>query len=221
MISRRMTTVLAAGVLPLALAACGSGRSPHTYEQRPTVDAAEASMGDLQLRNVTIQPPRAGQETFEVGGEATATLSVVNMGEAPDRLVSVTTDVATTVELLAADKVIVPRVDIPPLGAVGSSDCSILLGGLTRALRPGQHVEMTFEFTRSGRRELLVPVGTYLSPVPRPDHDIFHIEEGGGGAEDGGGGHESGGAEHSSDGGGEGGAQTGGEETGAEGLSEG
>ena len=58
--SRRFATVLAAGLLPLALTACGSSQTPNTYEERPTVDAANASMGDLEVRNLHIEPPVGG-----------------------------------------------------------------------------------------------------------------------------------------------------------------
>lgn len=183
MTSRRLATAVAACVLPLALTACGSGRSPHTYEERPTVDAAQASVGDLQLRNVTIAPPAAGEGELAVGGEATATMAVVNTGEGSDRLTGVSTADASSVDLVGPDGAVVPKVDIAGLGALGASDFSMKLRGLTRAIRPGEHVEMTFTFVRGGRKTLLVPVGTYLSPEPRPSENPFEEPEGGEAAE--------------------------------------
>ena len=179
--SRRLPAVLVAVLLPLALTACGSSRTPHTYEERPTVDAAQASFGDLALRNVTITAPE--EDELATGDSATVTATIVNEGEAPDRLVSVSTEAATSVELVDGEGATAERIDLPGLRAVGESDFAVRLVGLTQALRPGQHVELTFTFTRAGRQTLLVPVETYLSPVPRPTYDVFHIPEGGAEAE--------------------------------------
>jgi copper(I)-binding protein len=175
--TRRLAPVLAL-CLPLALTACGSGRSPHTYQERPTVDAAQASVGDLQLRNVTIAAPEPGETELAVGGEATATMAVVNTGEGSDRLTGVSTADATSVDILDADGQVVPKVDVAGLGALGSTDFSLALRGLTRAIRPGEHVEMTFTFVRGGRKTVLVPVAAYRSPAPRPSQNPFEEPEG-------------------------------------------
>ena len=164
-------------VLTLALSGCGSNRTPQTYEERPTVDAAQASLGDLELRNVTIKAPTGAEHA--VGDDATATLSIVNMGEAPDRLVGATTAAATSVELLDDAGSVQDRLDIPPLGAVGSGDFSLRLKGLTKALRAGQHLELSLAFTRAGRQTLSVPVAVYTEPAPRPSQNPFEEREGG------------------------------------------
>jgi copper(I)-binding protein len=174
-----VTVLAATALLPLTLTACGSNRSPQTYEERPTVDAAQASMGDLELRNITVKPPRG--EEYAVGEEATATLSIVNMGEAGDRLIGATSSAATSVELVDDTGAVQDRLEIPPLGAVGSGDFSLRLKGLTKAIRPGQHLELSLAFTRAGRRTLSVPVAVYAEPAPRPSTNPF--EEGEEGAE--------------------------------------
>jgi copper(I)-binding protein len=176
--SRRLVTLLAAGLLPLALTACGSGKSPETYLERPTVDAARASMGDLAVRNVKVAPPVGDAAELAVGEDATVTMSIVNVGEAPDRLTGVSTDAATTVELLDKSGTAVDRVDIPGLGAVNGNDFTVRLGGLTQALRPGQHIPLTISFVRAGRRTLDVPVAVYTSPAPRPTYNVFEVPEG-------------------------------------------
>jgi len=178
--SRRLVPLLAAGLLPLALTACGAGRSPDTYEQRPTVDAAQASMGDLQVRNVHVLAPTGDAAELAVGEDATVTMSIVDVGEAPDQLTEVASDAATTVQLLDKAGDPTDQVRIPGLGAVGEQDFSVRLGGLTRALRPGQQVPLTLTFTRAGRKTLSVPVMVYSSPVPRPTENVFEVPEGAG-----------------------------------------
>ncbi|MCA1711051.1 MAG: copper chaperone PCu(A)C [Actinobacteria bacterium] len=177
MTSRRLATALALCV-PLALTACGSGRSPETYVERPTVDAARASVGDLQLRNVRVDAPAAGEGELAVGGDATASMAIVNTGEGSDRLTAVSTADATSVDLAGPDGTAVTKVDIPGLGAIGSSDFTMTLRGLTRAIRPGEHVELTFSFVRGGRTTLLVPVGTFRSPAAQPSENPFEETEG-------------------------------------------
>lgn len=175
--SRRIATVLAAALLPLALTACGSGRDPETYNERATVDAAKASLGDLEVRNLHITAPEGDAPELAVGEDATLTFAVVNLGEAPDRLVGVSTDVASTIEVRGADGQPTGQVDVPPLGVAAEDDFSVTLKGLTQALRPGLHAEVTLTFVRAGRKTLTVPVETYSDPVPRPTHDVFEEHE--------------------------------------------
>jgi copper(I)-binding protein len=175
--ARRFVTLLAAGLLPLALTACGSNRSPETYQERPTVDAARASMGDLEVRNVHVDPPTGDASELAVGEDATVTMSIVNLGEAGDRLVEVTTDAATSVEVLDESGDPTDRVDIPGKASVSDQDFSVRLGGLTRALRPGEHISLTISFIRAGRETLTVPVAVFTSPAPRPTHDVFEHPE--------------------------------------------
>jgi copper(I)-binding protein len=171
--SRRLATVLAAVVLPLALTACGSGRSPHTYEERPTVDAAQASLGSLQLRNISIAPPAGGEKDLAVGGTARATMAIINTGSAADQLTSVSSPVATFVAVLGKDLAATPSLEVPKFGMLTSSDFSLELRGLTQAIRPGQSVEMTFTFAQGGVKTLLVPVAVYASPEATPSVDPF------------------------------------------------
>ena len=121
--ARRFVTLLAAGLLPLALTACGSNRSPETYQERPTADAA------------------------------------------------------TSVEVLDKSGDPTDRVDIPGQASVSDQDFSVRLAGLTRALRPGEHIPLTISFIRAGRETLTVPVAVFTSPAPRPTHDVFEHPE--------------------------------------------
>ncbi|MEO6204203.1 MAG: copper chaperone PCu(A)C [Mycobacteriales bacterium] len=167
---------LSAALLAVGLAGCGAGLDPETYRERPTVDAALASVGELDLRNVSINPPPAGDAELPAGGTATARLSVINLGERPDVLVSVTSPAATTVELLDAAGAVVPNVPIGGLQALGPSDFTVRLSGLIEPLRPGHSVDMTFTFTNNGRKTLLVPLRVYTVPEPAPSENPFRHE---------------------------------------------
>ena len=172
--SRSLTPVLLTGLLA-AVTGCGAGQDPEVYRERATVDAALASVGQLELRNVRIEPPARGGD--ELTSEATASLAVVNTGTRADELVSVSTPAATTVDLLDADGADLDTVPVPPRAALGNTDLRIALRTLTAPLRPGQTIEMTFVFRDNGRRTLQVPVGVYTEPAPAPTANPFEPHE--------------------------------------------
>jgi copper(I)-binding protein len=166
---RRTSTLLAAGLLPLALAgtACGAGLHAPTYQVRTTQDSVSASAGDLALRDVSILPPENGAAVLSAGKDALATLTIGNDGNEADRLVQVTSPAAASVDLIDPSGHATPSVEVPARGAVGPDDFSLALRSLGTELRPGQYVEMTFVFERNGRTTFKVPVQIYDTPVPR------------------------------------------------------
>lgn len=168
--------VLLAGLL-VAVTGCGAGLDPETYRERPTVDAAIGTAGPLALRNVRIEPPVEGKPELAVGSEATATLAVVNTGEKADELVSVTTPVATAVDLITPKGAPMTTVPLDARSALDGNDFRLALRSLTEPLRPGQTVEMTFTFRDSGRETLRVPVAVYPLPGPSPTENPFEHEE--------------------------------------------
>jgi copper(I)-binding protein len=177
-LTRRRTTLLAAGLLPLALTACGSGLNAETYRERTAIDAANADVGAIALRDVAIEPPPAGQPNLPAGSDATARLALANNTNQPDELVQVTSPDAASVELVDKTGKTATSIPIPASGLVGPADFSVRLKGLTRTLWPASYVEMTFVFQKNGRTTLPVPVRVYSSPAPRPAHS-----EGGTGSE--------------------------------------
>ena len=175
--AHRRSTLVAALLLPLALAGCGVGLDPQTYRERTTQDATNTSVGDLALRNVAISPPESGSAELAVGKDAQVTLAVVSTSQEKDTLVSVSSPVATSTELVAGSGAPVPSVEIPASGTAGYGDFAVVLRGLTKALRPGMYVEMTFAFQNSGRVTLDVPVKVYTDPVPRESFEPKEHEE--------------------------------------------
>jgi copper(I)-binding protein len=175
--ARRTTTLLAAVLLPLAVTGCGVGLDPQTYRERATQDAANATVGDLALRDVAIQPPPAGQNELAVGSDAQLTLAIVSVSNEDDTLSGVSSPGASSAELVDGSGHVVPSVLIPALGSVGIGDFGVVLRGLTKPLRPGMYTEVTFVFEKNGRATFPVPVKVYDSPVPRASYSPKAVEE--------------------------------------------
>jgi copper(I)-binding protein len=175
--ARRTTTLLAAGLLPLALTACGVGLDPQTYKDRTTHDAINAQVGGLALRNVGIAPPDDDQSEIGAGKDAQLTLSIVNPGGDADTLTGVSTPVATATKLVDGSGHDISAVDVPAEGAAEAGQFGVVLIGLTKPLRPGTYVDVTFSFATNGRLKVSVPVRLYDKPVPRRSYQPKPAEE--------------------------------------------
>jgi copper(I)-binding protein len=103
--ARRRPTraALAAGTLvgALALAGCGAGQITQTSDQVAAVEGANASAGQIAVRNATFEfdGPVEGDAVHPVGGDAPLAMAIVNSGAELDRLVSASSPVATTVQI--------------------------------------------------------------------------------------------------------------------------
>ena len=161
---RRSTATVSGTVLALALGltGCGSGLKAQTYQERATADATNEAIGALAVRNVSVLPPRDA-DTYPVGSDARVTLTVVNEGDQPDRLVSATTDAATSVAVAAANGT-ATSLSVPAQGE--AAGYTLVLRGLTRELRPGTYITLTLSFQVNGSEQFLVPVAVTGSPAP-------------------------------------------------------
>jgi copper(I)-binding protein len=175
--ARRTTTLLTTGVLSMALTACGVSLDPQTYRERSTHDASNATIGDLALRNVGIEPPESGAAELALGKDALVTMAVVSVSDEADTLTSVSTAAASSAELVDGSGHAVPTVAVPALGSIAENDFGVVLRGLTKPLRPGMHVDVTFAFAKNGRATFAVPVRLYSEPVPRESYEPKHVEE--------------------------------------------
>jgi copper(I)-binding protein len=154
-LSRPATPALVLG-LALVVTGCGANFEAQTYQTRASADATNAAVGAIALRNVRLLPPDGG--TYDAGEDAEADLTLVNDGGDADRLVSVTSPSARSVEVLEGGEV-VDGVDLPRLGTTGGM-VGLRLTGLTDDLRPGRFVPMVFTFERNGEVTVQVPVET-------------------------------------------------------------
>jgi copper(I)-binding protein len=78
----------------LATSACAAGQRAQTADQKPTLDGTEASIGQLDLRDVAVVAPTKG--TFYAPGTgAELTMVIVNVGHSTDHLTSITSSAIT------------------------------------------------------------------------------------------------------------------------------
>ncbi|SES06591.1 hypothetical protein [Actinokineospora terrae] len=94
---------LAPAVLGLGIAAalvtagCGSGQITQTDSQLPAVNGALAQAGQIAVRDAVLAYPENGY--YAKGADAPLSLTIVNVGGTPDKLVEVTSPLATEVEV--------------------------------------------------------------------------------------------------------------------------
>ncbi|MBI1759267.1 MAG: copper chaperone PCu(A)C [Actinobacteria bacterium] len=182
--SRSIRTTRAAGLAALALAglfttACSAGQTAQTSVERSAVDGASGTAGSIALRNVRLAYPASGR--YQAGSNAALAFAAVNSGLKDDSLVSIRTDAAAGVSLMAAPSttsgtttgarpaalapVLIPAGQLVTFGADG---VGIQLVGLTSQLRSAQNVPITFSFASGGSVTINVPVTTPETEVPRP-----------------------------------------------------
>lgn len=112
---RKILPAVAVGLVALVGAGCSSGQVTQTDNMEPAVNGNKANVGEIALRDVLIAYP--AQESYESGGAAPLTLTIVNTGGTNDELTSVSSPAAGSVELTgdktlparAALQVIVPE----------------------------------------------------------------------------------------------------------------
>lgn len=176
---KALCLTLAGTTAVLALSACGSTRQPQTYKTRNLGDAANANLGALGLRAVSLLPPPDG-ESYRAGSDATLVFTIANQGGTADELVAVRTTAARAVVLGASAPTALGSTDpatpaprakaaaILTLPAYGvANNATALLSGLTGPLRAGNYVTVTFVFRDAGSTDVDVPVEVGNSPAPR------------------------------------------------------
>lgn len=169
---RRLAPGLLAVATAMTVSACGASLDAQTYQGRNNAESSNAATGQLALRDIAVDAPSSG-EVYEVGEDATVSITVTNAGPGPDRLVEVTSPAAREVVVLAGGEE--RDLVVPGLGSTGDF-VTLELRGLTRELRTGEFVDLTFRFEDNGTVEVLTPVTT----TGDRDRPIFTGEEEGG-----------------------------------------
>ena len=178
----------------LVTSACAAGQHATTAEQLPTLDGANGSVGQINLRGLHIVAPAPGEVNYPAGSDVAVKLVIVNNGRQPDRLTSVTSpafsDWGTYATTAEADAVVAANSATATPTSQGtratpqpSSSKSVRIGpGLrtswgtpeskgallflntTKVLYPGTTIQVAFTFAQAGSVTLAVPVALSGSP---------------------------------------------------------
>src|SRR4051794_21370388 len=161
----------------VALAGCGAGQITQTSTQVSAVSGASGNAGQLGVRNVAIafpeQPPKTAA-VYPRGGDAPLQMTITNAGAAPDRLVSVSSPVASSVQIsgpsdiaggqrvvVAGEPAAAPTPTLAPSGSAAP--------GATASAAPGATVSPGPSATAAAAPgTAVVPSGTALPPLPTP-----------------------------------------------------
>ena len=158
--------------LALGLSGCGAGLRAQTYQERTTSDSTTEAIGAIAVRHIRVLPPPDGQ-SYDIGDDARVAFVLVNEGARPDRLVSVTTDSASSVAVAGPGGK--PATLTVPAQSGGISQYTFVLRGLTRELRPAQYVQMELVFAENGAETMLVPIE--VTGTPGPKREGYHVGE--------------------------------------------
>ena len=171
-----LTVAAAVVVLAPAVAGCGAGQHAQTAEQ--VTAAAVGRVGDISVLDVEFlfDRPVAGDEVYRIGAVAPLAVTIVNDGREADRLVRVSSPIATT-GLVVAEGLAIPGGQTLTAGQTGlvasmevpyEDDAGLIaLAGLREPIRSGISYPVVFGFERAGDVLVQVPVDT--PDVPRRD----------------------------------------------------
>lgn len=165
----------AAAVLVLLAVGCGAGQEAATSTQVGNGTGAAGQVGPISVLDVEFRfsPPIAGDEVYGIGDTAPLTVTIANSGRDADRLVRLSSPVATA-GIVVADGLVIPGGTTLTAGQAGVSsievsyedDAGLLaLAGLTAPIRSGLTYPVVLGFERAGDVVLEVPVDT--PDVPR------------------------------------------------------
>jgi hypothetical protein len=150
---RRMAGAVAVAALGVGvLAGCAAGQIAQTADQIANLDGAQGTVGEVGVMNALLATPDGAD--YPKGSKAPLMLWVSNDSDTPDTLTGITTDAGT---VTISGTATVPGQSVIQ---IGGSDAKITatVTDLTRALRYGISVPMTFSFAHAGDLQLNVPI---------------------------------------------------------------
>lgn len=163
--------VLIGAAALLVLTGCGS------YPAQLTAPGgADGGAGRIEIRDARISasPPRAGGEAYTAGEAAPLTLTIVNTGDATDRLESVSSPVADgfrisgDAQILGGFALVSGYEQVRPARTLPATvRAEVALTGLRGPVRAGLTYPVTFTFARAGSVTVEAPVGNPDALPPR------------------------------------------------------
>ncbi|MBN9737010.1 MULTISPECIES: copper chaperone PCu(A)C [unclassified Pseudonocardia] len=176
----------------LLLSGCGTGQLSQTAQQVAATNGLNASVGDVDLRDVQIgypQAPASEAALYARGTAAPVRATLINTGATADRLVSVSSPAAGSVAV-GGDRVLAQDVALVAVGTselqpTASRPLQLTLEGLRQPIAAGGDVPMTFVFERAGSITVTVPTGIPGEGRPGAEPERVEAEGGHGGGANG------------------------------------
>jgi len=182
----RLLAVGGVAVGALALAGCGAGQVAQTAEQVAAVGGAGVTVGDLAIRNAEIDFP-AGLSgkgpVVRAGGSAQVSMTMVNSGNTPDRLLSASSPAGSGVTL-SGEQTLSPQLALVAgnQGSVadlpGAKRITVQITGLREDVVAGRTYPLVLTFANAGKVQIDLPVA--LPSAQRVDEAPTAEGEGGG-----------------------------------------
>jgi hypothetical protein len=162
--------IVACCAVALALVGCGAGQITQTDHQVAAVDGAFGNVGvgnAIALRNVFIPYPQDHHGTYPAGSTVPVMLTIINQGNSSDELLTVTSPVASQVQVSGTTQ-IPSGMTITSTAGSATPTSPLVVGELRialttdRLLRAGLDTPLTFQFRNAGKLTLPVP----MAPLP-------------------------------------------------------
>jgi copper(I)-binding protein len=151
-----------------ALAGCGAGQISQTADEASAVNGYTGQIGSIEVRNASIAFAGQGKTdaVYRAGQSAPLNMTLVNVSPTDDKLVSVSSPVASGGQIQGDATVAGNRALQVGNGDAGSdasalSDrtISVTLTGLKQDITPGLTYPVVLTFARSGELTARLPVG--------------------------------------------------------------
>jgi len=136
-IGRGAAAVLTTALGVLVLAGCAAGQDAQTVGQRPSIDGASASAGDISVRAAALLPPTSGS-SYAKGSSAQLQLVLINNGDSNDTLTAVSSPAASGAQLSGAGS------------SAGASDTGSASSSASSPSTTGSSVSVTSSASTSG-----------------------------------------------------------------------
>ena len=167
--------LLGAGVLALlipAIAGCEAGQDAPTLEFHPASAGQQADFNGIKITNAFVLGAPTGS-TVPSGSSASMFVSLYNSRDNSDALLSATAPATAGNISLSGGTVALPA-NSAPVNLTGPEP-KVVLEDLTKPLRGGTTIPVTFNFQHAGQVTLQVPVeaqsyywSTYSAPASAP-----------------------------------------------------
>lgn len=150
------------------LTGCGTGQITQTSTEQSAVNGYQGTAGDVAVRNATIAYAGKGNgPVYRAGQSAQLNLTLVNTGATADKLVSVSSPWAASVQVQQGDGTI-PAGRAVQVGngdsgadaaALADRTISITLTGIKGDMTAGPNYPVIFTFQRGGVLNAQLPIG--------------------------------------------------------------